>query len=33
MKGRPQERTRTVVLVNALDNPVAQIDDSTFQGK
>ena len=28
-----QERTRTVVLVNALDNPVAQIDDSTFQGK
>lgn len=25
------ERTHTVVLVNALDNPVAQIDDSTFR--
>ena len=28
-----EERTRTVVLVNAHENPVAQIDDSSFRQK
>lgn len=29
----PEERTRTVVLINSLENPDAQIDESTFQKK
>lgn len=32
-RNNPEERTRTAVLINSIENPDAQIDESTFQRK